>query len=420
MKAIATISFILSVFQQVHAFNSALREMTREVLEATVFSVNFTGQIDFTDGAINQIVRANNILDRSFAARRAIYDDWHFYNEQFEDASRRLIQLKEEIVTTITGSKSNPGLARRIFGQALHTLQEFYSHTNWVELGNTAIETKLGREIIDDPDPNARMCSNGALSDFGETDLTSSYRWHFLHRVPDLKCSTRDLDKENEKHPDFPAAKALALEATYDYMDQVVEAFGGNEVALRRFVDRDVAVIFLVDTTESMRNELEGVKTAASGIIAQYSGDQIGRYILISFHDGEGDDAIRSITTTADPDEFLAAVDALVADSDGLGTCREAGWTAMNKAVDLVVSGSKIYFWSDAAQKRNGFFPLFPKFYFRWYLALFKHTRVRFILTGNCLPFGSSYRGFNTIARIMGGSVIIADENEVGSLDYSV
>jgi hypothetical protein len=417
MKAIATLSFLLSVFQQVHAFkNSVLRDITREALGATVFPVNFTAEIDFTDSAINQIVRANIHLDRGFAGHRSKNDDWYFNNERFEDASGRLIQLKEDIVTACTGSDPDPDSARRIFGKALHTLQQFYSHTNYVELGNTAIETDLGREIIDDPDPNARMCSNGALSDFGETDLTSSYRKRFLHRVPNLKCSEGDLRKEGEE---FDRAKELALRATYDYLDQVVEAFGGDQAALRRFADRDKAVIFVIDTTESMRIELQGIKTASRRIIAQYNESLVGRYILISFHDGEGNAAIRSITTTADPDEFLAAVENLEADSDGLGTCKETGWDAMNKAVDLTAFRSQIYFWSDAAQKRTGFFPLFPKFYLRWSTCLRNHTRVRFILTGNCLPFGTSYRGFNTIARIAGGSVILADENDVGSLDYS-
>jgi hypothetical protein len=416
MKAIATLSFLFFVFQQAHAFrHSDLRDITREVTDNTTFAVNFTagGIITFTDRAKDQIQRASGRGDRSFAAHRHINDDWHFYNERFADATERLIQLKAEIV-----ADPDPDSARETFGQALHTLQEFYSHTNWVELGSGVIETKLGREIIPDANSSAVMCSNGVLSDSGLTDLTSSYN-RINRRVPDGKCSRDDLDKEDSDNPMFAAARALAVEATADYLEQIVEAFAGDEAAIRRFADRDAAVMFVIDTTESMRVELIGIKTSASGIIEQYNESQIGRYILIEFHDGEGDDAIRETTITADPDEFLTAVEALKADSDGLGSCREAGWTAMNNAVDLTERDSKIYFWSDAAQRRLGRWPLVPRFYFRWYSAIFKHTRVQFVLTGNCLPSGTSYRGFNTVARIIGGSVILADESEVGTIDYS-
>lgn len=34
--------------------------------------------------------------------------------------------------------------ARQLLGQLLHTLQDFYSHSNWVELGNKNINENIG------------------------------------------------------------------------------------------------------------------------------------------------------------------------------------------------------------------------------------------------------------------------------------
>ena len=57
----------------------------------------------------------------------------HFSGEQFMEGSNRLLQLKSQIVTSLLkGIKFE--YARQLAGQYLHTLQDFYSHSNWVEL----------------------------------------------------------------------------------------------------------------------------------------------------------------------------------------------------------------------------------------------------------------------------------------------
>lgn len=59
----------------------------------------------------------------------------HFSGEQFKEGSTRLHELKSAIVTTLLkGIKFEH--ARQLVGQYLHTLQDFYSHSNWIELGN--------------------------------------------------------------------------------------------------------------------------------------------------------------------------------------------------------------------------------------------------------------------------------------------
>jgi len=65
----------------------------------------------------------------------------HFDDEEIQAGHLRLVDLRRQIVDAIL--RDDFVGARRLLGSALHSLQDFYSHSNWVELGNTRIETRL-------------------------------------------------------------------------------------------------------------------------------------------------------------------------------------------------------------------------------------------------------------------------------------
>ncbi|GAA6087709.1 von Willebrand factor A domain-containing protein 7 [Tachysurus ichikawai] len=83
--------------------------------------------------------------------------------------------------------KDNLQAARETLGRVLHTLQDFYSHSNWVELGykNTyinLIKPDLAIDNVADVDtPTCSDCANGACSNpllpfiLKEKKLTSGY-----------------------------------------------------------------------------------------------------------------------------------------------------------------------------------------------------------------------------------------------------
>ena len=52
--------------------------------------------------------------------------------------------------------------ARQLLGKLFHTLQDFYSHSNWIEMGKTDINTHIGKdEIIGNvAAPNQPTCRN--------------------------------------------------------------------------------------------------------------------------------------------------------------------------------------------------------------------------------------------------------------------
>jgi soluble cytochrome b562 len=57
----------------------------------------------------------------------------HFDGENFVGGQERLIRLLDEVKSNLESSSNEA--AQTALGQALHTLQDFYSHTTWVELG---------------------------------------------------------------------------------------------------------------------------------------------------------------------------------------------------------------------------------------------------------------------------------------------
>ena len=153
--------------------------LSTDVQEAIQNTIdNISPQIKFLN-ALNEIQSANVEVD-SFPFSTSA--SAHFDGEQFEQGARRLVQLRQELVMMLLqGDKLQH--ARNLAGEALHTLQDFYSHSNWIELGNTLpILAKPGSDI---PKENIAAPKEATCKDCkpGECEnnlitmkLTSGYR----------------------------------------------------------------------------------------------------------------------------------------------------------------------------------------------------------------------------------------------------
>jgi hypothetical protein len=99
----------------------------------------------------------------------------HFDGENFAGAKDVMITNMDAGV--FEALSDAPTSARVSVGAALHTIQDFYAHTNWVELGNTTINPNLYtfRSIGTIAGPREQTC---AIEDGGQlltTKLTSGY-----------------------------------------------------------------------------------------------------------------------------------------------------------------------------------------------------------------------------------------------------
>ena len=65
----------------------------------------------------------------------------HFDNEELDRGIDYLANAASDIVDMMSSSSpwASAREARDLLGKSLHTLQDFYSHSNWIELGNTNI-----------------------------------------------------------------------------------------------------------------------------------------------------------------------------------------------------------------------------------------------------------------------------------------
>jgi hypothetical protein len=75
----------------------------------------------------------------------------HFDSEKFYESNKRVIELTNELFACLKAK--NYEQARQLAGQLLHTIHDFYSHSNWVEMGNGArINDRIGtRAFFQEP-----------------------------------------------------------------------------------------------------------------------------------------------------------------------------------------------------------------------------------------------------------------------------
>ena len=157
----------------------------------------------------------------------------HFDAEQFESGQNRLIALRQSVVSSIQAG--NYHMARTDSGRMFHTLQDFYSHSNWVENGKRATNPVLGQpnqRIENVAIPTQQTCTDCAGRLFYECDnnmiellkdngiLTSGYvgksrddNGRVIEKI-DGKCShggLRIVDSEQ----DLPARGGINKDSPY-------------------------------------------------------------------------------------------------------------------------------------------------------------------------------------------------------------
>ncbi|XP_069543970.1 von Willebrand factor A domain-containing protein 7-like, partial [Brachyistius frenatus] len=164
-----------------HEFNptgSSLEELVRACLGPTA-----TGEVSGAKfhSTLQEILVQNGLLDRDFANSAP----HHFNSEAFSEGRSLITEGVVAIKANIR--KENFQAARETLGRVLHTLQDFYSHSNWVELGNTdpyinlirpdlPLDNLAGVDTATCSDCASGKCPNQILPNIlNEKKLTSGY-----------------------------------------------------------------------------------------------------------------------------------------------------------------------------------------------------------------------------------------------------
>ena len=120
---------------------------------------NLNLKFKFLKNTINNIARINRFTDIEEMSK----EEAHFDSEQFDESAKRLLIFKTAAVYAIKNGDFDK--ARSFYGRLLHTAQDFYSHSNWVEFNPESPNNELVRslilgEVVDDNTPACLECNS--------------------------------------------------------------------------------------------------------------------------------------------------------------------------------------------------------------------------------------------------------------------
>jgi len=132
--------------------------------------------------ALAQLLAASAQPDLSYDEQTS--PEAHFDAEEFSDSSRRIAKLRRQTISAIKTFRMKT--ARNFAGRAIHTLQDFYSHSNWIELGNNVIHpgldfqdyTGITSDKVARPDQTSCNDCNGLIFCFIPLEGKGNYMSH--------------------------------------------------------------------------------------------------------------------------------------------------------------------------------------------------------------------------------------------------
>lgn len=314
--------------------------------------------------ALDEIIHSNNEVDF------LLPDDAksHSEAEKIKEAKMLILDKKKQTISNII--KERYPAARASLGGLLHTLQDFYSHTNWIELGNVDNTNKgltFHNEIIGviagPTEKTCGLCSSSAQCDpilvpiLRAEKLTSGYP---NAAVPVGKCahggagdSLPGINKDttspamSPQHHLHQDAARLAVKATVEVLQDIRESV--DDPLFVKFLDLEPpsTISFVIDTTGSMSGDIAAAKERVFSIIESKKGtlNEPSVYVLVPFNDPEFGPAL----VTGDPEEFKTAIQNLAA--AGGGDTPEMCLSGIQLALLNTPPDSEIYVFTDAVAK---------------------------------------------------------------------
>lgn len=309
--------------------------------------------------------------------RHALNASFHFDDEMFVQGKR--IITEGMIAVKASNKMENYEAARQKLGEIMHPLQDFYSHSNWVELGSTLPNSNLIRaessigNIADESRATCRSCdgddcTNNILEDIIDGQILTSGYFGLVPVIstkPSGKCShggavdqtskleptggiNKDSLKSEHGHLHRRAAN-LAIAATSQLLEDIRLAAGENSFLQMMGILRgsSKALCFVTDTSKSMSDDIAVVKTVTSSIIDNKVGteDEPSVYILVPFSDPGFGPLIRTTNSAL----FKDIVKHLTA--TGGGDDEEMSLSGLELALASAPFNSEIFLFTDAPAK---------------------------------------------------------------------
>uniref|UniRef100_A0A3Q3IBB1 Uncharacterized protein n=1 Tax=Monopterus albus TaxID=43700 RepID=A0A3Q3IBB1_MONAL len=296
----------------------------------------------------------------------------HFNSEAFLEG--RSLIISGMVVIKANIRNENFQAARETLGRVLHTLQDFYSHSNWVELGYkepfiNLIRPDLPLENLAVNTATCSDCASGTCPNpilpniLKQKKLTSGYMGIFSANKP-RKCShggASDLTStaiprggisKDERRSDnvalHNAAVNAATAASLQLLEDIRLAAGNNDFLRMMGIARSSVVCFVIDTTGSMSDDIDEARAVVIKIIDSKKGtqDEPSEYILVPFNDPFG-----PMFRTTNPDKMKEEISKLTANGGGDIPEMCLSGLQLQLALTGAPASSNIYVFTDAPAK---------------------------------------------------------------------
>ena len=405
-----------SIFDETH---QSITKKAMTELDSEFFSI--TSLTQSMKDAIDETIEANAGVDDIQK-----FGFWHFDGESFPNGRDRVVALKAQVISQLQNS-SDGAAARQSLGQALHTLQDFYSHSNWIELGHSS--------------PNSAITASGPLSFSGSgertcadrillpgtggtlvtTKLTSGY-YHDENEVkpvPDPgKCNHGGLadglltDGINKDVTNFSwaphgflhdAAASVAQEASKQFIRDIRNTPDVTLGQMKKLFGLELTLAIAIDTTGSMGSIIEAVKQQAISMVDSRVGTALEptKYVLAPFNDP----SVPAAMVFTEPAPFKSAISSLFA--SGGGDCPELAVGGILQALSQAGTGGDLFMFTDASAKDSANVGTAVA------LASTKKITIHEPLFGSCSPIDPAYI---RLAAATGGEYFVLSRSEAGSI----
>ncbi|XP_027023495.2 von Willebrand factor A domain-containing protein 7-like [Tachysurus fulvidraco] len=341
----------------------------RDIVLPVPLSVESVAEVCSSSNLAKQFQRNIDKINKHNARidfRHPFTGSYHFDDEEFF-SGRNLITEGVSVVK-YSVKQQRYETARETLGKILHTLQDFYSHSNWVELGNrepfsNLIKPDTPISNIADSDTcrkcTSSTCTANILEEVIEKQkLTSGYFGLFK---PKGKCShgglfdpsswfeggiSKDTDSSSHGYLHDVAA-SVATAATRELLEDIRAAIGDSEFLRLMGFSQTSVLCFVIDTTGSMSDDIDKVRRVTSSIIESKTrtAAQPSEYILVPFNDPD----YGPLTRTTDPDLFKKQLNALTA--SGGGDAPEMCLSGLRLALTGSPPQTEIFVFTDADAK---------------------------------------------------------------------
>ncbi|XP_028656080.2 von Willebrand factor A domain-containing protein 7 isoform X2 [Erpetoichthys calabaricus] len=388
--------------------------------------------------AVNEIVRANAAMD--FVSSTRSNPILHFDSERIQEANDLLFKSRKQIIDSIQAGDFKG--AREKLGRVLHSLQDFYSHSNWIEMGFRKIHPKLLKStekvgllapenIQTCTDCDRFTCNNNILEKINKNNFLTTGYYGDDPKKPPGKCSHGGIFDEsrhqsakgginkdtasflfsphNYLHEDAAHLATLATVATLEDLWNAV----GNEAFLKLLnVLHHMVLCFVIDTTGSMFEEIDAARQRAISVIQERKGlyPETFLYVLVPFHDpGFG-----PVYKTTDPEQFIMFLNNLTSLSGGDEP--EMCLSAIKLALENTPPLSEIFVFTDASPKDIHLQSIIEA------LIIKKGSKVTFLLTGDpsrnrkkrrALVPPNRYSVYTKLAALSGGLTLFTTNKEI-------